>query len=264
MKFPIFFLCLFIFACGGEWAGGSVGKTSCSFDDFMPNARRAAKMAAGNNGNNIYILDDFFYVHHYKRDNLYECAFNLEESYPFNAFPSDVFSADNGFYVQTGAELRFMDDTEACRAKNGIFAVYGNELAVESGTGLEVWGISPCVKKRDVSAQKISALTATDSDYFAAEPQNLAMIPKNGSFIHRDFADFCSADRLAANNFGVYLLDNTCKKIVVYDNQGVWQRTINLSSLGVSGALDIAADKYPYILVLHSSGVEKISIQVGE
>jgi len=281
MKIFILFFCIALFGCGGEWVSGDVLKTSCSFadffSDFMPAAHKPIKMASGNNGNNIYILDDFYNVHSYRRDKLYECAFDLEDSYRFSDFPTDVLFADGSFYVQDLEQLKSMNDAELCRAKDGVFAIYGNELAVGSNTGVEIWSINPCFKKGDATMQRTLALAATNYEYFAVEgisatPQSLAMIPKNGSHIYRDVMsstpgnekNFCSADRLAANNSGVYLLDKTCKKIGIYDNMGVWQGTINLSSVGISGALDIAPAEYPYIFVLHNSGVEKISMFLAE
>ncbi|MCL2100567.1 MAG: hypothetical protein FWH22_02500 [Fibromonadales bacterium] len=264
-------LCIALLGCGGEWESGTIGKVSCSFgsfDDFLPALRRPVKMASGNNGN-LYILDDSYNVHFYKRDNLYECAFNLEESYSFSGFPSDVISAGNSFYVQDIAELKSWDNKTVCNARNGVFAIRGNELAVGSNMGLEVWSINPCAKNRDVPSQKVFALTATDSEYFAAEgismPMNLTM---HGSFTYSDPMSqtsgnekhFCSADRLAANNYGVYLLDKTCRKIGVYDNQAVWRKTLSLDSLGIRNVLDIAPAEYSYILIMHSSGVVKVNV----
>ncbi|MDR3001455.1 MAG: hypothetical protein LBU89_09345 [Fibromonadaceae bacterium] len=268
-------LALILLGCGGEWESGTVGKASCSFgsfDDFLPAAHRPVKMASGNG--KLYILDDFYYVHSYKRDNLYECAFNLEESHGFSGFPNDVFSAGNNFYVQDRAVLKFLDDEVACNAnRNGVFAIHGNELAVGSEIGLEVWNINPCAKKNNVSSQRVLALAATDSEYFAvegitAQPINLTRYPKSGGFSSSDPMSqtsgnekhFCSADRLVANNYGVYLLDKTCRKIGVYDNQAVWRKTISLDSLSIRNVIDITPAEYSYIFILHTSGVVKVNV----
>jgi hypothetical protein len=272
----ICFFCAILLGCG-EWEGGNVGKVSCSFgsfNDFIPTGRTPTKIASGNNGNNLYILDKSYYVHTYKRDHLYECAFNLEFSDSFNGLPNDVISSGSNFYVQDRAQLKSYEDVEVCDAKDGVFALNGNELAVGSTAGIEIWNISTngCVKKENVSSQKVLALAATNSEYFAVEgistePQSLARYPKNGGFAYRDIMsstpgnekNFCSADRVIANNHGVYLLDKKCKKIGVYDNQAVWRKTINLDSLGVRNILDIAPDEYQYIFLLHLNGVERIS-----
>ena len=265
--------------CGdAEWGSATIGKMSCSFgsfNDFAPNAGRVVKMSAGNNGDNLYILDNSYYVHAYKRDNIYECGFNLENSYGFNGFPSDVLFANNSFYVQDGAALKSKDGKEECYAKTGVFALSGNELAVGSNAGLEVWSINNCLKKGSIISQNVLALVATSSEYYIAEaggyanePQNFAMYSKNGDLINREpmsstpgnEKNFCSADRIAANNSGVYLLDKKCRKIGVFDAYAVWRKTISLDSIGIRTPLDIAADKYPYILILHANGVERIRL----
>jgi hypothetical protein len=270
MPLAVCFFCLILLGCG-EWVSGTVGKASCefgSFNDFY----RPVKMASGNNGNELYILDNYD-VNYYKRDNLYECAFDLEYSYPFRGSPSDVFSTGNGFYVQDGKQLKSMNDAEACYAKDGFFAIYGDELAIGSNTGIEIWSINPCIKKADISSQRVLALAATSSEYFAAEgisaePRNLTMYSKNGSPAYSDpmsstpgnEKNFCSADRVIANNHGVYLLDKKCGKIGVYDNRGVWRKTVSLESLGIKNALDIAPGEYSYIFILHGKSVEKVNM----
>ncbi|GBU25760.1 hypothetical protein R83H12_02418 [Fibrobacteria bacterium R8-3-H12] len=265
---------LLLAGCGGEWGGGEVGKASCSFDDFLPNAGRALKMAAGNNGNELYILDDFSYVYFYKRDDLYECAFDLKKSYKFNGFPKDVLFASDGFYVQDGAFLKTKEDKELCHAKDGVFAVSGSELAVGDRAGVEIWNISSCAK-RSISSQSVLSLAATNSEYyvaeaggFANEPLNLAMYSKNGEQIRSEplsslsgnEKNFCSADRIAANDYGVYLLDKKCKKIGVFDNYAVWRKTISLDSLGIRNPLDIGAGEYSYIFIMHSNVVERVNV----
>jgi len=275
----ICFLCVILTGCGdkrGEWESTTVGKVSCSFgsfNDFIPAGRKPAKMVSGNNGNNLYILDDSYYnVHTYERDNLYECAFNLKDSYSFNGFLSDVISSGDNFYVQDRAQLKSWKDSKVCDAREGVFSVYGNELAIGSNIGIEIWSITPCAKKRDISSQKVLALTATGNEYYAAEavatePQNLAMFSKSGSTIHSELMsqtpgnekNFCSADRVAANDYGVYLLDKKCKKIGIFDNQAVWRKTVSLDAIGIRNALDIATGEYSYIFILHESGVEKLN-----
>jgi hypothetical protein len=273
----ICFFCITLLGCG-EWEGERerVGKVSCSFgsfNDFIPTGRKPVKMASGNNGNNIYILDNSYYVHTYKRDNLYECAFNLEYSDYFSGFPSDVISLGGNFYVQDKTQLKSWEDIEICDAKDGVFSVYGNELAIGSNMGIEIWNINSCIRKENISSQKVLALTATNSGYYAAEgiatePQNLAMFSKNNSIVYREpmsstpgnEKNFCSADRVVANDYGVYLLDAKCKKIGIFDNQAVWRKSISLDVLGIRNALDIATDEYSYIFVLHENGVEKVNV----
>jgi hypothetical protein len=264
-----FFGTLLLIGCGAEWGGGQVGRASCSFDEFLPNVGRAIKMATGNNGNELYILDDFSYVYSYKRDNLYECAFNLENTYKFNGFPKDVLFANNGFYVQDGAALKTKDDKELCYAKDGIFAVSWPELAVGDKFGVEIWNISGsnCSKKGNIPSQSVLAL-ATNSEYYVAEPQNLAVYSKNGGLIRREpmsstpgnEKNFCSADRIAANDYGIYLLDKKCKKIGVFDNQAYWRKTLSLDSLGIRNPLDIGAGEYSFIFIMHSNGVERVNV----
>ncbi|MDR2594242.1 MAG: hypothetical protein LBC87_05685 [Fibromonadaceae bacterium] len=266
---------LLLIGCEGEWGGGQVGRVSCSFDEFLPNVGRALKMATGNNGNNLYILDDFSYVYSYKRDNLYECAFNLKNTYRFNGFPKDVLFANNNFYVQDGASLK-TKDKELCYAKDGVFAVSGTELAVGNKSGVEIWNISGsnCAKKGSIPSQSALALAATNSEYyvaeagsFANEPLNLAMYSKNWEQIHLEpmssipgnEKNFCSADRIAANDYGVYLLDKKCRKIGVFDNYAVWRKTISLDSLGIRNPLDIGTGEYSYIFIMHSNGVERVN-----
>jgi len=259
---------LLLVGCDGEWGGGEVGRVSCYFGsfswDFLP-----VKMAVGNNGNDLYILDNSYYVHSYKRDNLYECAFNLEDSYIFGGFPKDVIFANNGFYVQDGAALKTKDDKELCYAKDGVFAVSGNELAIGDKFGMEIWNISGCSKKEkgSISFQSVLALAATNSEYYVVEAQNIAMYSKNGDLIHREpmssipgnEKNFCSADRIVANDYGVYLLDKKCKKIGVFDNYAVWRKTISLDSLGIRNPLDIGVGEYSYIFIMHQNGVERVN-----
>jgi hypothetical protein len=233
-------------------------------------------MASGNNGNNLYVLDDSYHnVHTYSRDNLYECAFNFEDSYSFNGFLSDVISAGSNFYVQDRAQLKSRDDNKICDARDGVFSIYGNELAVGSNMGIEIWNIAQtsCTRGVNVSLQKVLALAATGSEYYAAEggiatePQNLAMFSKNGSVYREPLSstpgnekNFCSADRVAANDYGVYLLDKKCKKIGIFDNQAVWRKTISLDAIGVRNVLDIAPGEYSYIFILHERGVERLNV----
>jgi len=275
MLIAICFFCIILLGCG-EWESATVGKVSCSFgifDDFLPSARKPVKMVSGNNGNNLYILDASYYVHSYKRDNLYECVFNLNSSYYFNGLPNDVLFANGNFYVQDRAQLKSMDNTEACYARDGFFAIHGNELAVGSDVGIEIWNIKPCAKNISIYSQKIFALATTGSEYYAAEgiankPQNLVMLSKNGSMIHREplsaitgnEKNFCSADRVIANDYGVFLLDKGCGKIGIFDNQVVWRKTIKLDSIGVGNPLDIAFGEYSYIFILHTSGVVRINV----
>jgi hypothetical protein len=274
-----FLAMLLLIGCGAEWGGGEVGRVSCSFGtfsgDFPPNASKAVKIATGNNGNNLYILDDFYYVHSYKRDNLHECAFDLEDSYRFNGFPSDVLFANNGFYVKDGAALKNKDGKEQCYAKDGFFAISGNELAVGDKSGVEIWNMSNCSKKEGIFSQSVLALAATSSEYyvaeaggFASEPQNLVIYSKNGELIRKEpmssipgnEKNFCSADRIAANNYGIYLLDKKCRKIGVFDNNAFWRKTISLDSLGITNTLDIGAGEYSHIFIMHQRGVEKVNV----
>jgi len=270
----ICFFCIVLLGCG-EWENAPVGKTSCSFgsfNDFIPIGRGPVKMASGNNGNNLYVLDDSYYVHTYERDNLYQCGFNLKISDYFSGLPNDVISFGGSFYVQDRAQLKSWDDVKVCDARDGVFSIYGNELAIGSNKGIEIWNITQCATKGYIYSQKIFALTATSNAYYAAEgiatePQSLTMLSKNGS-IYRDpmsstpgnEKNFCSADRVVANDYGVYLLDKKCKKIGVFDNQAVWRKSIKLDSLGIRNVLDIATDKYSYIFILHQSGVERINV----
>jgi len=266
----LFLFLLLLIGCGAEWGGGQVGRTSCTFDEFLPNFGRVLKMASGNNGNELYILDDFSYVYSYKRDNLYECAFNLENTYRFNGFPKDVIFANNNFYVQDGASLKTKEDKEQCYAKDGVFAISWPELAVGDKFGLEIRNISGsnCTKKGTIPSQSVLALAATNSEYYVMEAQNLAIYSKNGDLIRREpmssipgnEKNFCSADRIAANDYGVYLLDKKCKKIGVFDNQAFWRKTISLDSLGIKNPLDIGAGEYSYIFIMHSNGVERVNV----
>jgi len=259
---------LLLMGCGGEWGGGEVGRVSCSFDDFLPNVGRALKMASGNNGNELYILDDFSYVYSYKRDNLYTCTFNLENSYKFGGFPKDVIFANKGFYIQDRASLKTKDDKELCNAKDGVFAVSGAELAIGDKFGMEIWNISGCSKKSSLFSQGVLALAATSSQYYVAQSQNLSMYSKNGELIRAEplssipgnEKNFCSADRVAANDYGVYLLDTKCRKIGVFDNQAYWRKTISLDSLGIRNPLDIGAGEFSYIFIMHSNGVERVNV----
>jgi len=271
----ICFLCITLLGCGGEWENAPVGKTSCSFgsfNDFIPAGRRPAKMASGNNGNNLYILDEFYNVHTYKRDNLYVCAFNLEHSDSFNGLPNDVISSGDNFYVQDGARLRSWEDNMVCYARDGAFSIYGNELAIGSNIGIEIWSINPCARKENVSPQKVLALAATSSRYYAAEgiatePQNLAMFSKSGSVYREPLSstpgnekNFCSADRVVANDYGVYLWDKKCKKIGIFDNQAIWRKSVSLDAIGIKNVLDIAPGEYSYIFILHERGVERLNV----
>jgi hypothetical protein len=229
-------------------------------------------MASGNNGNNLYILDDSYNVHTYKRDNLYECAFNLEYSAPFNGLLNDVISSSSNFYVQDRAQLKSWEDVKICDARDGVFSIYGNELAIGSNMGIEIWNINPCARKGNISSQKVLALAATSSRYYAAEgiatePQNLAMFSKNGLMYSEPMSstpgnekNFCSADRVVANDYGVYLFDKKCKKIGIFDNQAVWRKSISLDALGIRNALDITTGEHSYIFILHESGVERLNV----
>lgn len=259
-----FLLCIIaLFSCGGDWEGGSVGRASCTVDNFD---FRPAKIAASNNGNYLYILDAFNYVHSYKRDNLYVCAFKREEYYGFSGFPNDVVATGNDFYVQDKAQLKSRDNKEVCNARDGVFVINGNELAVGSNIGIEVWDINTCIKKPNIFSQKVWALAAANGQYFfvtgisAPATLNINFYSDPMSSTPGNEKHFCSATRLAANNHGVYLLDKECKKIGVYDNQGVWRKTLSLDSIGIRNVLDIAPAEYSYILILHSNGVEKINV----
>jgi len=255
-----FLAMLLLIGCDGEWGGGQVGRVSCTFDEFFPNVK---KMAVGSNGNELFILDDYSNVYSYKRDNLYECAFDLDTSYMFSGFPSDVLFANNNFYVQDGIALKSKEDKELCKAKNGVFSVNGGDLAVGDKFGIEIWDISSCTRKNSITSQSVLAISAND-EYYVAEPQNLVMYSKNGQRIYSEplsstpgnEKNFCSADRIAANDYGVYLLDKKCKKIGVFDNQAVWRKTINLNST----PLDIGAGEYSYIFIMYSNGVEKVNV----
>ena len=269
--FAVCLFCTVLLGCG-EWGSAEVGRVSCSFGSFS-DFYRPVKIASGNNGNNLYILDNYS-VHSYKRDNLYECAFDWEDTYAFSGSPSDVIFSGNGFYVQDGRRLKSMSNAEACYAgRDGVFAIYGDELAIGSTMGIEVWSINQCVKKREVSSQRVLALAATDYEYFAAEgisaePRNLAMYSKNSGWLYSDpmsstpgnEKNFGSASRVIANNYGIYLLDTKYRKIGVYDNRAVWRKTISLDSLGLRGVLDIAPGEYSHIFILHSGGVERVNV----
>jgi len=270
----ICFLGIIFLGCG-EWESATIGKVSCSFgsfNDFIPLGRRPVKMASGNNGGNLYILDDFYSVHTYRRDNLYECAFNLEYSDYFSGLPNDVISSGGNFYIQDGARLKSWEDSQVCYARDGVFSISGNELAIGSNMGIEIWSINPCAKKENISLQKVLALAATSSRYYAAEgiatePQNLAMFSKNGSIYREPMSstpgnekNFCSADRIVASDYGVYLLDKKCKKIGIFDNQAVWRKSVSLDAIGIRNALDIAVGEYSFIFILHENGVGRLNV----
>ncbi|MDR0517343.1 MAG: hypothetical protein LBH25_09915 [Fibromonadaceae bacterium] len=270
----LYFLYVILLGCGGEWTNEPVGRTSCAFQDWMPSSHRPLKITMGNNGNVLYVLDNSSNVHYYKRDNIYDCAFYFEDYYSFSGFPNDVFFAGNTFYVQDRAQLKYKDGKEACYAKDGFFAVRGQELAVGSTAGIEIWEIkSNCVKKENISLQSVLALAAFNGEYYAAEANGFASEPlnlafyKNGVLLRKEplsvtkgnEKNFCSADRIAANNNGIFLFDKTCRKIGVFDNQAYWKKTISLDSLGIRNPLDIAAGEHSYIFILHQSGVEKIN-----
>jgi hypothetical protein len=271
--FAASFFCAVFLGCEGEWVNAEVGKVSCDFrgfDDFLPSARRPLKMASGNNGNNLYILDIFNYVHSYKRDKLYECAFDVEKSTDFYGLPEDVLFENGTFYLQDGAKLISNSGTEKCYAKDGFFAIYGNELAVGGNAGIETWNIQNCSRTGSVSSQGVLALAVTGSEYYAVELQNLAMFSKISGMVYRDpmssipgnEKNFCSTDRLVANDYGVYLLDKKCKKIGIFDNQAVWRKSISLDSLRIRNPLDIAAGEYSYIFIMHESGVERVNVSI--
>jgi len=265
----ISFLCIALLGCG-EWESAPVGKTSCSFgsfNDFIPAGRKPAKMASL--GNDLYILDDSYYnVHAYKKDDLSECSFSLEASYSFDGFLDDVIAFHGGFLVQDGPQLKSQENQNVCYARDGIFSFIGSDLVIGSDFGIEIWDIfPPCRKKETLSTQKVLAVAATGIAYYAVEPQNLVTFSGTGS-VYRDpmsstpgnEKNFCSIDRLVANNYGVYLLDKKCKKIGVYDNQAVWRKSISLDSVGIKNVLDIAPAEHSYIYVLYENGVEKINV----
>ena len=269
-KTLVFFAGLVLLGCGDEWVGGGVGKTTCVFTDLLPSAHRPLKIATGNSGGTLYILDDFYSVHRYKRDNLYDCAFALENSYSFTGFPEDVLFAGNGFYIQDKAQLKFMDDKETCYATTGVFSLFGNELAVGSNTGIQTWALPSCDKRERISSICVLALALDNGEYYAVEgntPLNLAVYSKRGlvrreplSVNRGNEKNFCSADRIAVNNYGIYLLDKECRRIGVFDNQAYWRKTISLDSLGITSPQDIAAGEYSYIFILHKNGLEKINV----
>jgi len=258
MRIAICFFCAALFGCGGEWESAAVGKTSCEFRNF--NEFKPIKMSVS--GDNLYFLDNFSKVHSYKY--LYECYYDLQDTYPFDGFPSDVFAGGAGFYVQDRAQLRFMDDVLACEARDGVFAINGNELAVGSDMGIEIWSIKPCAKTGSVPSRKTLALAATGSEYYAVEENALVMYSKTGSTINSELLlgekKICSADRIIANNFGVYILDKKCRKIGVFDNYAVWQRNMDLDF----APLDIAPAEHQYIFVLRAGGVEKMNVFIGK
>jgi hypothetical protein len=73
--------------------------------------------------------------------------------------------------------------------------------------------------------------------------------------------NFCSADRIVANDYGVYLLDKKCRKIGVFDSyNATWKKTIKLDSIGIRTPLDIGAGEYSQIFIMHPNGVEKVNV----
>jgi len=264
MRIAACFFLAFLLGCG-EWESGTVGRVSCDLRNFN-GFSTPIKMFVDRD--NLYLLDNSSKVHLYKRDDLYECSFDFKDTYYFTGFPNDVFSS----YVQDKARLKSFNDATVCDARDGVFAISGNELAIGSNMGIETWNIGSCIRTGNVSSQKVLALAATGSEYFAAEgistePRNLTRYAKSGfsysdpmSATSGNEKHFCAADRVIANNYGVFLLDKTCGKIGVYDNQAVWRKTLRLDSLGIRGALDIAPGEYSHIFILHSSGVENVNV----
>jgi len=252
MRIAACFFCALLLSCG-EWESATVGRVSCELRNF--NGLSVHKKISVDR-NNLYILDNASKVHAYKRDDLYECVFDYQDTYLFNGFPNDVFPS----YVQDLADLKSFDDVTKCRARDGAWAIYGNELAVGSNMGLETWNINSCARTGSVSSQKVLALAATGSEYYAAEDLNLARFSKSGSNYRTPIPEFCSKDRVIANNYAVYLLDKTCRQIGVFDHQPIWRKTISLDSLGIRGALDIASGEYSYIYILHANGIEKVNV----
>jgi hypothetical protein len=275
---------LVLLGCG-EWVDAPVGRVSCSFrgsffdlffEDWLPAGRKPVKFAAGNNGNILYILDNSSGVHSYRRDNLYDCTFEFERSHDFIRRLDDVFYATNGFYVQEGQSLKFMDESEACYASDGVFAINRNELGVGGNLRIETWSIAtrPCVRGPTIASQRILALGSANGEYYAAEGDAFATEPANLTFyrnrtlIRREplstlpgnEKNFCSADRITANNHGIYLLDKKCGKIGVFHNDAVWRKTIRLDSLGIRNPLDITAAEHSYIFILHDRGVDRVNV----
>ena len=240
-----------ILSCGGEWGGGTVGKTSCTFNEFNK-ISNPVKMSYWEG--DLYILDYYSTVHSYRRDDLYECAFDIVEEEKLDGFPDDVFASDYGFHVK---DREYLDD---CRVKDGVFAVYGNELAVGSSSGVETWSINNCARTGTISSFNTLALATHNGKYFVVEgvtePLHLSVYPGNEP--KQPLLNFCSADRLVYNNHGIYLLDKKCNQIGVFDNLGVWQKNIDLDSVGIRNPIDIAPAEYQHFFVLHKNGMERL------
>ena len=253
MRIAVCFFCAFLLSCG-EWESATVGRVSCELRNFNG---FSTPIKISIDRDNLYILDNASKVHFYKRDDLYECVFDYQTTHLFTGFPNDVFPS----YVQDRTELKSFADASVCRnIRDGAWAIYGNELAVGSNMGIETWNINSCTRTGSVSSQKVLALAATSSEYYAAEDLNLARFSKSSSSYRTPIPELCSKDRVIANNYAVYILDKTCRQIGVYDHQPLWRKTISLDSLGIRGSVDIASGEYSYIYILHANGIEKVNV----
>lgn len=249
-------------SCGGEWTAPSDGSVQrCVSSDALPAGRSVLRAAMTSDAQALYILDNWSSLYRYTRDPVRECGWNLDGSWgsggqmAISGFAEDIDLSRSQVFWMDGSQLGGANGAE-CLAERGPFAMAtdGSGFSLGYSGGLRHWTFtaSGCRSDGSTSGLPVLALERDDDGFYtvegvAGQPQQLAVYNRTGGVLWREPLSatpgsekyFCSAARLRIGSNGLFLLDTQCRKLGVFDVDGVWRKSLSLDSLGLYGVQDV-------------------------
>jgi len=252
-------------SCGGEWSApeDTAAVTRCSVRDPLPAGRSVLRAAMSTDAGALYVLDDFSSIYRYTRDPARTCAWEIDASWQtsgqlnLNGFVEDLDLVVGQLFWMDGAAWGGTPGG-SCAAERGAFAMAPGAagFAVGNMGGIDTWAVSGsrCTPGTPVSVGlPVLALAQDGEGYYAVEggatgsPERLSVYSRSGVVLWREPLSvqtgnekyFCSASRLRSGNSGIFLLDDKCRRLGVFNSDGSWRKTLDLDSLGVRNALDV-------------------------
>ncbi|MDR1759827.1 MAG: hypothetical protein LBR60_04800 [Fibrobacter sp.] len=264
--------------CYGEWSSaGDPGVYRCSLDTWWG----TSPVRAANAGEYLYILDNSANVYRYTFDPSRECAYEWDRNFAslgtasLSGFADDIAFAGTSLYWNTGNTIElYGDDLWNCSINSGEMALTASAALVGGRNGVREYrfNASGCTPSGAAfsGAAFVLAIDTDGSRVFTAEalalsetaPERLVIYDRAGgnalirtalSPLAESEMHFCSATRIRRSNAGILLLDSECETLGVFDDNGIFQKRIDLKAHGIRSAKDLyVSGNDAYILTASS------------
>ena len=262
------FLSLLSFAgCEGEWVASDTAKTSCDLSETPFTSGMALTLSS--DGEVLYVLDRYYDVYRYARNDARVCAFDLDRTSDLSDakisvdYAKDIAVAGSFLYYYDGIGVRRYNDPDwHCDYSMNFMAVTGSYVFGAPSSGINEYKItsSGCSIASDASfsAARVEAIAANSSIVAALETSGALTDPPERFSVYDKFSGalkvrsalssdtssslhFCSASRLRLSNSYALLLDAECGYLGVFNySSGMLEHKLNLSSIGIRSPVDIA------------------------